>query len=739
MYRILELNPQLTPFQGDIDLRMFLYRSTKQRILGDQIANLNEFANAHNYYGFHPADGGWYYREWAPSAYQLYLMGDFNGWNETSHPLRSLGNGDWEIFLPGEDALWDGCKVKTVVDANLTRTQHLPLYARRVVQDKKTVTWCAEVVDERNAFKWTDKDFTGEDSLYIYEAHVGMAQEEGRIGTYREFADITLPHVKKAGYNTIQLMAIMEHPYYGSFGYQVSNFFAASSWFGKPEDLKYLVNKAHEMGIRVLLDVVHSHAVKNTAEGINMFDGTTWQFFHDGDKGEHPAWGTKCFDYGKTGVMHFLLSNLKFWMTEYHFDGFRFDGVTSMLYHDHGLGTAFDDNGKYFSLNTHVEAITYLQLANELIREVNPKAITIAEDMSGMPGMCLPIADGGIGFDYRLGMGLPDMWVRTVKELSDEQWDVGRMWGEMCLRRPGENTVAYVESHDQALVGDKTMIFRLADAAMYTDMDKATHNPVIDRAIALHKMIRMFTLSAGGEAYLNFMGNEFGHPEWIDFPREGNGWSFHYCRRQWSLKNNGFLKYQWLNDFDEDMVKLTKEHRIFDQRMGDLRASRPEDKVLVFYRNGLLFAYNFNPSQSFTNVGVSVPRKADYTVAMSSDDGKYGGQDLVAHIKYPVKTSKETGDNYIELYLPARTCVVLKEGKPKATRSRSTKPESAKTTTARSKAASEKKDALAAAKKEKPAKAAPKKPAAKATDPAEKPARATRSRKKPAEAVAVAE
>ena len=659
MYRILELNPQLAPFAGDIDLRMFLYRATRDRILKEG-QSLNDFANAYEFFGFHHVDGGWYYREWAPSAYQLYLEGDFNNWNQTSHPLTPIGDGNWEIFLPGDDALWDGCKVKTVVDANMTRTEHIPLYARRAVQDKETRLFCAEVVDDRKTFQWTDQSFQGEDSLFIYEAHVGMAQEEGKVGSYREFADLILPRIKKAGYNTVQLMAIMEHPYYGSFGYQVSNFYAASSWFGKPEDLKYLINTAHSMGIRVLLDVVHSHAVKNTAEGINMFDGTTWQFFHDGPKGDHPAWGTKCFDYGKTGVLHFLLSNLKFWMTEYHFDGFRFDGVTSMLYHDHGLGTDFNTNDKYFSFNTHTEAITYLQLANELIHQVNPAAITIAEDMSGMPGMCLPISDGGIGFDYRLAMGLPDMWVRTVKEKKDEFWDIFKMWCEMCMRRPGEGTVAYVESHDQALVGDKTMIFRLADAAMYTDMEKTTHNPVIDRAIALHKMIRLFTMAGGGEAYLNFMGNEFGHPEWIDFPREGNGWSFHYCRRQWSLRDNPKLKYEWLGQFDEDMVHLAKEANLFDQRMGNLRLIDSTRQVIVFYRSGLLFALNFSPCNSYTDVEISLPDIADYEVAMCSDDAKYGGNDLVAHMKYPAQVDKE-GNSTIKLYLPARTAVVLKE------------------------------------------------------------------------------
>ena len=675
MYRILELNPQLQSFAGDIDLRMFLYRSTKDRLLA-QGQTLNDFANAHHYYGFHRTETGWVYREWAPSAYQLYLEGDFNGWNKTSHPMTRIDNGNWELYLEGHDALWDGCKVKTVVDANMTRTEHLPLYCRRAVQDKTTNMFAAEVVDPSTPFDWTDAGFEGEQELYIYEAHVGMAQEEGRIGTYREFADNTLPHVKDAGYNTIQLMAIMEHPYYGSFGYQVSNFYAASSWFGKPEDLKYLVNKAHEMGIRVLLDLVHSHAVKNTAEGINMFDGTTWQFFHDGDKGDHPAWGTKCFDYGKTGVLHFLLSNLKFWLEEYHFDGFRFDGVTSMLYHDHGLGTDFNSNDKYFSYNTHTEAITYLQLANELIRQVNPKAITIAEDMSGMPGMALPIADGGIGFDYRLGMGLPDMWIKAVKG-QDQFWDINKMWGDMCLRRPGENTIAYVESHDQALVGDQTMIFRLAGAAMYTDMNKDCHNPVIDRAIALHKMIRLFTLAGGGEGYLNFMGNEFGHPEWIDFPREGNGWSFHYCRRQWSLLNNGFLKYQWLNDFDKDMVQVTKENHMFKQRMADMMLMKAPEQTCAFYRNGLLFVFNFHFANSLNNVLVPVHQPGEYTVVLSSDEPKYGG---FGNVRMQTYSTKEfDGRHYVELYIPARTCFVLKE---KVILPPSEKPEAADVTEA---------------------------------------------------------
>lgn len=659
MYRILELNPQLKSFAGDIQLRMDNYKRKKDQLL-KKGETLNDIANSYLYFGIHHLEDGWVYREWAPAADQLYLEGDFNDWDQTSHPMTRLepeGQGIWEIHLP-EEALHNGAKVKTVVKNGKALTEHIPLYARRVVQDSETLQWACEVWDDRPQYPWTDKGFYLDAPLYIYEAHVGMAQEEPRIGTYREFADLTLPRIKKTGYNTIQLMAIMEHPYYGSFGYQVSNFFAASSWFGLPEDLKYLVNTAHSMGIRVLLDVVHSHAVKNTTEGINMFDGTAEQFFHAGGKGDHPAWDTKCFNYDKNEVIHFLLSNLKFWMAEYHFDGFRFDGVTSMLYHDHGLGTDFNCNERYFSLNTDTESVTYLQLANELIRQVNPHAITISEDMSGMPGMCLPIEDGGIGFDYRLGMGLPDMWIKLAKEMSDDDWNMDHIWSAMCLRRPGEKTVAYVESHDQALVGDKTMIFRLADAAMYTDMDKICHTMVIDRAIALHKIIRLLTIAAGGDGYLNFMGNEFGHPEWIDFPREGNGWSFFHCRRQWSLVDNGYLKYQQLNDFDRDMVSITKRYRIFDQWMPDLKLVHVTDHILAFERGGLLFLFNFHPTRSFDDYLIPVSEPMDYEVVLSSDDEKFGGQDRIAHVRYSSFVPGVKG-SHLKVYLPSRTAMVL--------------------------------------------------------------------------------
>ena len=656
MYQVLEFNPYLYPYQSYIERRMALYRQTRQWLVPDG-EKLSSIANMHEYYGFHRADGGWYYREWAPSAERLNLIGDFNRWNKRSHPLHRLGDGTWEIFLPGEDALWDGCNVKVVVQTSYDRKERLPIFTRYATQDPDSLVWCTTIRCEED-FVWTDEGFKGEDNLFIYEAHTGMAQEDEKVSSYREFTEKILPRIKKAGYNTLQLMAVMEHPYYGSFGYQVSNFFAPSSRFGTPNDLKDLINTAHKMGIRVLLDLVHSHAVKNHAEGINMFDGTVWQFFYDGMKGEHPAWDTKCFDYGREGVLRFLLSNLKYWLTEYHFDGFRFDGITSMIYHDHGLGVSFDSPEKYFSDNTHEEAIAYLQLANELIREIKPDAITVAEDMSGMPGMCLPIEEGGIGFDYRLGMGLPDLWIRMASEKNPLKWNVGKMWHEMILRRKGEKTIAYVESHDQALVGDQTLIFRLAQAGMYTDMSAEIHNREIDRAIAMHKMTKLMTASAGGEGYLNFMGNEFGHPEWIDFPREDNGLSYHYCRRQWSLQDNPFLKYKRLGDFDRDMVCLLKNSGIYEQFLPDQMYYNETQKVIVFYRNGYLFAFNFNPVHTYSKISVPIYGAPDYRVVLSSDEEKYGG--FGRTIQTLCKPYMQDGTAHIDLTLPAQTAIVLK-------------------------------------------------------------------------------
>ena len=657
---ILKIDPSLSAYEKDLQLRMENYHKTKSALLNEG-QTLCDFANAHAYFGIHRTDDGWVYREWAPGADAMYFAGDFNGWDRRSCPMENKGNGVFEVFLSGVDTLWEGMRIGAIVIHNGQELDRIPAYANFVVQDQQTTAWCAAIHAPKERFPWKDKRFKPQKNLFIYECHIGMAQEEGKVSSYREFREKTLPRIKALGYNTVQIMAIMEHPYYASFGYQVTNFYAASSKFGTPTELKELVNAAHEMGIAVLLDVVHSHAAPNTREGINEFDGTDYQYFHAGAKGNHSAWGTKCFNYGKHEVLHFLLSNLKYWQTEFHFDGFRFDGVTSMLYHDHGLGVAFTGPESYFSMNTDTEAVTYLQLANELVRQVNPNAITIAEDTSAIPGLCLPVADGGLGFDYRLAMGEPDMWIKLLKDTPDEHWDLNNIYYELAIRRPQEKVVGYVESHDQALVGDKTTMFRMCDQEMYWGMDKNYHSNTVDRAMALHKMIRLLTMSLGGEGYLTFMGNEFGHPEWIDFPREGNGWSYHYCRRQWSLTDNQQLKYHYLGDFDRDMVAMAKKQKVLSGHDKQLKLDN-WDKVLVYKKGGALFAFNFHCHQSYDGCFIPTPGPGSYQVILSTDDWCYGGYGNIAHQSY--KAEKQADGTYgFRMYLPSRTAAVLKKVK----------------------------------------------------------------------------
>ena len=595
-YGILKIDPFLRPFSSDIELRMNRYKEVRYMLVEDN-NSLTSFANGHLYYGFHPTEDGWVYREWAPNAQEISLIGDFNDWNEESHKMKKLPNGNWELIVKGK--LPHQSRVRLKLKANNTTYDRIPLYCKRIIQHPQSKNFDGVIWYPPEKFEWHDADFKPLTPLFIYECHIGMSGEKEDVSTFSEFVENILPRIKKLGYTTIQIMAIMEHPYYGSFGYQVSNFFAVSSRFGTPEEFKALVDAAHSLGIAVIMDLVHSHTVRNTVEGLSEFDGTDFQFCHHGSKGDHPDWNTRLFNYGKPEVQHFLLSNIKYWLEEYHLDGFRFDGVTSMLYHHHGRGTAFDNYEKYFSTSTDLEAITYLQLATEVAKEVNPNCILIAEDMSGMPGMCLPIAVGGIGFDYRLGMGLPDFLIKMMKT-QDDFWHMGTLWYELTTRRPQEKVIGYTESHDQALVGDKTIIFWLADKEMYFHMDKASNNEGIDRAIALHKMLRFITCTLGGDGYLNFMGNEFGHPEWIDFPREGNGWSYKYARRQWSLVDNHFLKYEYLNNFDKAMLNFIADNELYLEPVRLLYVNE-FSKIIAFTKGDYTLIFNFHPQNSYVH------------------------------------------------------------------------------------------------------------------------------------------
>lgn len=626
---------------------------------------LSDFADGHLYFGLHRNARQWVFREWAPTATKIFLIGDFNNWEESEeYELKPLANsGNWEVKLPLR-ALQHGDLYKMKVYWDGGSGERIPAWCQRVVQDESTKVFSAQVWDPEKKYVFKKKNFRPKrDPLLIYECHIGMGENAEKVGTYNEFRTNVLPRVIEDGYNCLQIMAIQEHPYYGSFGYHVSSFFAASSRFGTPEELKQLIDDAHQHGIAVIMDLVQSHAVKNEVEGLGNLCGDPNQFFYPGERHEHPAWDSLCFDYGKDDVIHFLLSNCKYWLTEFNFDGFRFDGVTSMLYYSHGLGEAFGGYGDYFNGHEDDNAITYLTLANLLIHEVKSQAITIAEEVSGMPGLASSFKDGGYGFDYRMAMNIPDFWIKIIKERRDEDWKPSSIFWEVTNRRADEHNISYCESHDQALVGDKTLIFRLIDADMYWHFRKGDENGVVERGIALHKMIRLVTASTINGGYLNFMGNEFGHPEWIDFPREGNGWSYKYARRQWDLVDNHDLCYHYLGDFDRCMLKVIKTVRNFQKTPVVEIWHNDDDQILAYSRGNLIFVFNFNPVKSFTDYGFRVLEGA-YDVMLNTDAKEFGGHgfadDTVRHLTNYDPLLHRDGKGWLQLYVPARSAVVLR-------------------------------------------------------------------------------
>ena len=659
---IYDTDPYLMPFRTAIDVRHARILQTRDAMASG--GSLSAGVNNHLFYGLHHTeDGGWVFREWAPNATRIYLVGDFNNWHRTEgYALRPTGGGNWEITLP-KMFLNHGDLYKLYIEWVGGGGERLPAYVTRTVQDPDTKAFCAQVWDPDKPYVWKYRRPGKRPNPLIYECHIGMSGEKEDVSTFEDFRRDVLPKVADLGYNVLQIMALQEHPYYGSFGYQVSNIFALSSRFGTPEEFKALVDSAHAKGIAVVMDIVHSHMVKNELEGLSNFDGHDTLYFYGGDQGHHPAWDSRCYDYGKSETKYFLLSNCKFWMEEYHLDGFRFDGVTSMLYWDHGLGKDFVGYDNYFNEGVDENAVTYLALANILVKEINPNALTIAEDVSGMAGLAAPIAAGGVGFDFRMAMGVADHWIKWIKEKSDEQWSMGEIWYELTNKRADEKTISYAECHDQALVGDKTLIFRLMDKEMYFSMNMESSNPIVDRGIALHKMIRLLTLATAGNGYLNFMGNEFGHPEWIDFPREGNGWSYQHARRQWSLAEPDYLRYRYLRNFDRDMIHLVRKNSLLVQAPGLLVADE-EKKILIFKRKNCIFAFNFNPTASFADYGFAAPA-GKYTITLDTDQREFNGFERVkrgeehftVHVKSP--NGPQNLEDTLYLYLPSRCALVL--------------------------------------------------------------------------------
>ena len=654
----------LQPFFGDLDRRQAKITAMRKLLTGKVNGSLAEKAAVeHEFFGLHrQQDGSWIFREWAPNAQRIFLVGDFSNFEEKSCfelTRCDIPHGCWVIELPADTLRHNMHYQLAVYFADGTKGVRLPAYSRYIVQDKVTNIFTAQIYDPDKPYEFRYSSPAPPAAELIYEVHIGMAQSEGKVGSFNEFTENVLPRIARSGYTTIQLMAIMSHPYYGSFGYHVANFFSVSSRFGTPDDLKRLIDHAHQAGLRVIMDIVHSHAVKNEVEGLAKFDGTREQYFHAGSRGEHCAWDSLCFNYGKVEVVKFLLSNLRFYLEEYHLDGFRFDGVTSMLYTHHGLNMNFCSYLDYFNSSVDEDAYTYLALANTLIHELRPDAVTIAEDVSGMPGIAADIAESGAGFNMRLAMNVTDIWFKLFDQ-PDESWNMANLYYELLNRRPDERSISYVECHDQAIVGGQSAIFRLAGSDMYHKMRISDSSYVVTRAVDLHKLARLITAATACSGYLNFMGNEFGHPEWIDFPREGNNWSYHYARRQWHLADDPELFYSALLEFDHAMLQLFKEFDIWQYNVRKLKIDN-SDKIIAFERGNLWLFFNFHSQNSYPDYGIEVmPGK--YRLLMNSDEERFAGCSRLAPLQEYFTAPETDGcclKHILKLYLPCRSALLL--------------------------------------------------------------------------------
>ena len=670
-FDLINQDPYLKNFEWAIKRRNEHFKRQLRQIESNEVS-LENFAHSYQQMGLHLLpNNDIKYREYAPGARGIALFGEFNNWNRDQYWAKRDQYGFWELIIPndnGQPRIKHGTKVKcNVVLSNGNWADRNPIWIEFLYQNKQSLIFDGVFwnPDQKYEWKYPEKHLKKPRSLRIYEAHVGMSSFDPKVSTYREFADNILPRIKRTGYTAVQLMAIMHHANYASFGYHVNNLFAVSSLFGTPEDLMYLVDKAHELGLFMIMDIVHSHASSNVDDGFNYWDGTDYLYFHGGAMGHHSLWDSRLYNYSSYETLRFLLSNCAYYSEKYRFDGFRFDGITSILYRNHGIRYSFSgDYHEYFGDNFDEDGGVYLMLANKLLHQINPESITIAEDVSGMPGLCLTVDQGGFGFDYRLNMSVSDKWIQLLKEYKDEDWNLGNLVFTLTNRRYNEKHVGYCESHDQSIVGDKTIAMWLFDKEMYWNMScNSPETIIISRGMCLHKMIRLITFALGGEAYLCFMGNEFGHPEWVDFPRPGNGFSYALCRRRWDLCDNRYLRYKYLYNWDVAMNKLDEVFNFISSPFQYISLKHEDDKMVVFEKGDLLFVFNFHMYKSYENYKIGTQWGSEHKIILDSDEYRFFGKGRLEYGHdhfFPIfHEGWNNRPNYFNIYAPCRTCMVL--------------------------------------------------------------------------------
>ena len=668
-YEIINQDHSLKPFELEIKERMELYKEKLNEIKNKE-KSLENIAKSYKSMGINlMPNGDIKYREYAPGAKGISLFGEFNNWNKEQFWAKKDKFGFWELIIPNENGapkIQHGQIVKVnVVLEDGNWMERNPIWSHYLIQNKESIIlenifWNPEI---KYKWKYPQKHIKKPESLRIYEVHIGLSSFDPKINSYKEFADTILPRVKKTGYTAIQFMAIMEHAEYASFGYHVNYLFAISSRFGTPEEFMYLIDKCHENGLFVIMDIIHSHASPNVNDGFNYWDGTDHLYFHGGNLGNHVQWNSKLYNYSSYETLRLLLSNCAYYIKEYRIDGFRFDCVTSMLYSHHGIDYNFTGNYKeYFNEFFNLESSVYLMLANSLIHKLNPEAITIAEDFSGTPGLCRPVEEGGLGFDYKLNMKICDKWKQYLLYKKDEEWNIEDIIYTLKNRRYKEKNISYCESHDQSFVGNCSLSSLLFSSERFWNMsNNSPETPVIGRGISLHKMIRLLTFALGGEGYLSFMGNEFGCPDSLDFPKKENRFSYSHSRRRWDLCDNKDLRYRFLYKWEIIMNILEEIFHFIESEEEYISTKHEDDKVIVFEKGVLLFIFNFHPVKDFQDYQIGTKWGTPHKIILDSDEKRFMGKGRLNHTSSysTVKKSFKNRPYNMKLDMPSRTCMIL--------------------------------------------------------------------------------